>query len=628
VTSTNQSDMALRPGPGYKFPWEDMGSFKYLLFVPFVATAALGMDDADNWAYHMLVIAAIRYVHAQFWISLSRIHAVTQHTKIQAKGIDYKQVDREDHWDDYIILQAIIMTLVHKMPYLGYNNFPEHNTMGLWQLLLLHAGPTEFCYYWLHRALHHHTLYSWYHSHHHASFVTEPITGSVHPFMEHLMYTANFAIPLVGTWAFGGASIAMFYAYLIGFDILNNIGHCNFEFMPQWFMAIPGMKYLIYTPTYHSLHHSKVHVNFCLFMPIYDVAYGTNDPSSDELYRKAINGEAAPNKSPDVVFVAHGTELLSLFHLPFALRSFSSKPFKSVWWLQPFLPLCVPFVALLRIFGKPFTADRHRLLHLNTATWVTPAWGFQFFIKSEFKHINRQIERAILEADRSGTKVIGLGALNKNEALNGGGQMFVDKHPDLRVRVVHGNTLTAAAILRKIPSGVKEIFLTGSTSKLGRAIALYLSARGVRVVMYTTAKDRFERIRAEANEEHRALLVQATTLEEGSGIKDWVVGKFCSARDQAKAPKHAVFHQFVVPPLEESRKDCVYTDLPAFKLPKEAKDFRSCEMTMERGHVHACHAGALVHALEGWTYNEVGAIDHEKIDVTWEAATKHGFALA
>ena len=619
--------MALRPGPAYKFPWEDMGSFKYLLFVPFVATAALGLDDADNWAYHMLVIAAIRYVHAQFWISLSRIHAVTQHTKIQAKGIDYKQVDREDHWDDYIILQAIIMTLVHKMPYLGYNNFPQYNAMGMWQLLLLHAGPTEFIYYWLHRALHHHTLYSWYHSHHHASFVTEPITGSVHPFMEHIMYTANFAIPLVGTWAFGGASIAMFYAYLIGFDLLNNIGHCNFEFMPQWFMNIPGMKYLIYTPTYHSLHHSKVHVNFCLFMPIYDVAYGTNDPSSDELYRKAINGEAAPNKAPDVVFVAHGTELLSLFHLPFALRSFSSKPFKSVWWLQPFLPLCIPFVALLRIFGKPFTADRHRLLHLNTATWVTPAWGFQFFIKSEFNHINRQIERAILQADATGTKVIGLGALNKNEALNGGGQLFVDKHPNLRVRVVHGNTLTAAAILKKIPADVKEIFLTGSTSKLGRAIALYLSARGVRVVMYTTAKDRFEKIRAEAKEEHRELLVQATTLEEGSGIKDWVVGKFCSARDQVKAPKHATFHQFVVPPLEESRRDCVYTDLPAFKLPKEAKDFRSCEMTMERGHVHACHAGALVHALEGWTYNEVGAIDHTKIDATWDAAMKHGFAL-
>jgi hypothetical protein len=30
-------------------------------------------------------------------------------------------------------------------------------------------------------------------------------TGSVHPFMEHLMYTANFAIPLVGTWLAGNA---------------------------------------------------------------------------------------------------------------------------------------------------------------------------------------------------------------------------------------------------------------------------------------------------------------------------------------------------------------------------------------------------------------------------------------
>jgi hypothetical protein len=73
-----------------------------------------------------------------------------------------------------------------------------------------------------------------------------------------------------------------------------------------------------------------------------------------------MNGVAAPNKAPDVVFMAHGTELLSVFHLPFALRSFSARPFKSHWWLQPFLPLCIPFVALLRLIGKPFVADKHR----------------------------------------------------------------------------------------------------------------------------------------------------------------------------------------------------------------------------------------------------------------------------
>jgi hypothetical protein len=68
-------------------------------------------------------------------------------------------------------------------------------------------------------------------------------------------------------------------------------------------------------------------------------------------------------------------------------------------------------------------------------------------------------------------------------------------------------------------------------------------------------------------------------------------------------------------------------ELPAFCMPKDAKDFKTCEMTMERGVVHACHAGAIVHALEGWDFNEVGAIDPERIDETWDAAIKQGFIL-
>jgi hypothetical protein len=121
--------------------------------------------------------------------------------------------------------------------------------------------------------------------------------------------------------------------------------------------------------------------------------------------------------------------------------------------------------------------------------------------------------------------VVGLGALNKNEALNGGGQLFVDKHPELKVRVVHGNTLTAAAILQKLPSGVKEIFLTGATSKLGRAICLYLSARGVKVVMYTTSDDRFNKIRDEADAKHRWGPLKLNSVypchRGGRGLEPW-----------------------------------------------------------------------------------------------------------
>lgn len=70
--------------------------------------------------------------------------------------------------------------------------------------------------------------------------------------------------------------------------------------------------------------------------------------------------------------------------------------------------------------------------------------------------------------------------------MNGGGTLFVKKLPNLKVRVVHGNTLTAAVILNQIPSDVKEVFMAGATSKLGRAIALYLARRRVRVLVSAT----------------------------------------------------------------------------------------------------------------------------------------------
>ena len=47
--------------------------------------------------------------------------------------------------------------------------------------------------------------------------------------------------------------------------------------------------------------------------------------------------------------------------------------------------------------------------------------------------------------------------------------------------------------------------------------------------------------------------------------------------------------------------------------------------TMEKGVVHACRAGGIVHLLEGWTHHETGPIDVDKIDVAWTAALTHGF---
>ena len=120
--------MAAAPGPLYRFPWEDWGNGKYLLMAPFVASVVFGYDDKDNWNYHVLCIAALRYLNAQAWQMASRAFCTSEKRRIQTKMLEFKQVDREDHWDDYIILQSLIMTFVHwYLP--GYGGFP---TCLLW----------------------------------------------------------------------------------------------------------------------------------------------------------------------------------------------------------------------------------------------------------------------------------------------------------------------------------------------------------------------------------------------------------------------------------------------------------------------------------------------------------------
>ncbi|KAI5427944.1 Very-long-chain aldehyde decarbonylase cer1, variant 4 [Lathyrus oleraceus] len=142
------------------------------------------------------------------------------------------------------------------MIYIGYMIFPMAAGLPWWRTdgviltAILHAGPVEFLYYWLHRALHHHYLYSRYHSHHHSSIVTEPITSVTHPFAEMFAYFTLFAIPMLTPLFFYKSSVAAIYGYIFYIDFMNNMGHCNFEFFPKKLLSFfPLFKYLSYTPS-------------------------------------------------------------------------------------------------------------------------------------------------------------------------------------------------------------------------------------------------------------------------------------------------------------------------------------------------------------------------------------------
>lgn len=624
--------MAISSSALSTWPWESLGSFKYILYGPFIAKILYAKNHQEEeeskeaiWCAHILVLCALRYLMYQFWSSYSNMLFLNRNRRIIKEGVDFKQIDKEWNWDNFILLQAAMATFIfYALPSLA--NLPKWNTTGFIVAILLHVAVSEPLYYFLHKWLHGSYLFTHYHSLHHSSTVPQPFTAGHATLFEHLLLVPVIGIPILGACLVGYGSVILIYAYVLMFDLLRCFGHCNIEIVPhQIFEALPFLRYLLYSPTYHSLHHTEMGTNFCLFMPLFDLLGNTLNNKSWEMHKKMSQDSGKNNgRIPDFVFLAHVVDMTSAMHVPFVFRSFGSMPFSTKIYMLPLLPACFVVMLVMWAKSKTFLLSFYNLRGRLHQTWVVPRFGFQYFLPFAAEGINNQIEQAILRANRLGIKVISLAALNKNEALNGGGTLFVNKHQNLKVRVVHGNTLTAAVILNEIPEDVNEVFLTGATSKLGRAIALYLCRKKVRVLMLTLSTERFQKIQKEAPTEYQKYLVQVTKYQAAQHCKTWIVGKWITPREQSFAPSGAHFHQFVVPPILRFRRDCSYGDLAAMGLPEDVQGLGSCEYTMERGVVHACHAGGVVHSLEGWTHHEVGAIDVDRIDIVWKAALKHG----
>ncbi|XP_026454765.1 protein ECERIFERUM 3-like [Papaver somniferum] len=612
------------------WPWEYLGSLKYLIYGPLLAklyySRNFEMDDnsSSTWCFHLLILCSLRPVMYQFWFTFSYMLFFTRTRLIDHRGVDFKQIDREWNWDNFIILQGIMAAIGGYKFFDEYSSLPTWNSTGFLITILLHIGISEPLYYFLHRYLFHNDyFFSKYHSFHHKSSVTQSFTVGSGTFLEHIILSMIIVIPVIGPLASGFGSKSMIFGYILMFDFVRGFGHCNVEIVPGWiFELFPFLRYILYTPTYHSLHHKEKDTNFCLFMPLFDALGNTVNSKSWELHRQTSSGLNG-TKVPDFVFLAHVVDVSAAMHVPFSFRSVNSVPYRFRLVLLPIWPVAFTMMLVMWVFSKTFFVSFYNLRGKFHQTWTVPRFGFQYFIPSAKDGINNLIEESILRADKLGVKVISLAALNKNEALNGGGTLFVKKHPDLKVRVVHGNTLTAAVILNEIKSDVTEVFLTGATSKLGRAIALYLCRKRIRVLMLTLSKERFESIQREADKELQGYLVQVTKYQAAQNCKTWIVGKWITPREQKWAPPGTHFHQFVVPPIFAVRRNCTYSALAAMKLPEDVEGLGTCEYTMGRGIVHACHAGGVVHSLEGWTHHEVGAIDVDRIDLVWEAAMKH-----
>ncbi|EEF35903.1 very-long-chain aldehyde decarbonylase CER1 [Ricinus communis] len=611
--------MASMPGVFSEWPWKPLGSFKHVVLAPWVINHIYSIvvkGEKENPSYLIFPFLLWRMVHNQLWISLSRYRTAKGNNRIIDKGIEFDQVDRERNWDDQVLLNGILF-------YVGAMVIPQANRMPMWRAdsiiitILLHIGPVEFLYYWFHRLLHHHYLYSRYHSHHHSSIVTEPITSVIHPFAEHLAYFILFAIPLLTTVLSGTASVAAYCGYITYIDFMNNMGHCNFELIPKSFFSIfPPLKYLMYTPSFHSLHHTQFRTNYSLFMPIYDYIYGTMDKSSDSLYESSLKRQ---EEIAHVVHLTHMTTPDSIYHLRLGFAYLASIPQSSKWYLWLMWPVTLWTMIFARIYGRTFLLERHRFDKLRLQTWVIPKYKIQYTIQWQNESINKMIEQSILEAEAKGVKVLSLGLLNQGEELNRYGEAYMVKHPRLGIKVVDGSSLAVAVVLNSIPKGTTQLLFRGRLSKVAFAVVLGLCQRGIQVA--TTLKEDYEKlIKASPNSE----CGKNVLLSKNYSLKTWLVDDGLREEEQKKASKGTVFIPVSQFPPKKARNDCFYYSTPAVVAPSALENVDSCENWLPRRVMSAWRAAGIVHGLEGWNVNECGYTMFD-VDRVWQATLCHGF---
>ncbi len=288
---------------------------------------------------------------------------------------------------------------------------------------------------------------------------------------------------------------------------------------------------------------------------------------------------------------------------------------------------------------KPYNIlDSFQFNGLAGETVIIRNMGWQFFVKANRKRIKERIVRAVMDMQAS-CDVIGLGALTKAEWLTQGGQWVVDRLGDkLRVPVVHGDTLTAAVVVKQVERLTRErgldkkIFITGSTSKIGRAAVLALARKGYEIRMFTTSQERFERIRAEAGA-FGERIKYCTFFMEGADCSLWITGKAIPGGDVflKHIPENGVVLNFSVPnpvsPAQmKGRPDLDFVEAGLLAYDGDTTDLKFT-MRLPRGITYACHAGTMVHAAKGWSHHEVSQVNVEEMEETWQGAMELGFDL-
>jgi sterol desaturase/sphingolipid hydroxylase (fatty acid hydroxylase superfamily) len=168
----------------------------------------------------------------------------------------------------------------------GYTSiYVEWNDYPIWYIPLSFIGALfvhETYYYWVHRWLHHPSIYRYVHKVHHDSISTSVWTSfSFHP-LESILQA--IIIPLMVLIV--PMHLAVLLTLLFIMTISAIINHAGVEIFPNSWLNNPVMKMFIGS-THHDLHHRRFTKNYGLYFTFWDRWMGTESTEYEERFDKA-----------------------------------------------------------------------------------------------------------------------------------------------------------------------------------------------------------------------------------------------------------------------------------------------------------------------------------------------------
>lgn len=274
-------------------PWSQQFR-EFVLHSPYGVLAVIGMVFLAVFLRYTL-IAGTAYLVFWKWLR-ERLH----YRRIQQRFPKTRIMQQEFLWSlsTFVIFSMIGATafLLNKHGYtLQYRDVSLYGwgyyVLSIVLMIVVH----DTYFYWTHRAMHHKSVYKYFHRVHHYSNNPSPWAAfSFHPLEAiveaSIIYVFLFTIP---------HHVSALLIFLIFMTVMNVLGHLGYELYPKGFAQHRIGRWLT-TSTHHNLHHSRNKGNFSLYFTWWDRWMGTLQEGYEEAYEEVTHRPKDVVNSPAV----------------------------------------------------------------------------------------------------------------------------------------------------------------------------------------------------------------------------------------------------------------------------------------------------------------------------------------